>query len=168
MKSDFQPKLSTGKIKDQEDLLENGNVLVSEVSDSHDLSNSCPKPISGLQEFMAPEVMEPEVSLNNVFSVENTTSTPRHGKKRLEVSFEYKGQTTIFSLETDGTEQQGKEILEIQDTSELISLQKQCPDFKDIYSYLTGFDLPKDENLNCMVTIEKESYDLLDAILILR
>ena len=119
-------------------------------------------------EVTEPEVTEPEVSLNNVFSVENTTCTPPHEKEWHEVSFEYKGQTTIFSLETDGTEQHGKGIPKIHDISELISLQKQCPDFKDIYSYLTGYDLPKDEKLKRMVTIEKEYYDLLDGILIHR
>ena len=47
----------------------------------------------------------------------------------------------------------------------MAALQQQCPDFQDIYNYLSKGSLPDDLKLARKITIESQQYSILNGIL---
>ena len=54
------------------------------------------------------------------------------------------------------------------DTNQLVDMQKNDPEFKHIYKYLSTNQLPEDEVQVKIVSVEKEHYDIVDDVLIHR
>lgn len=102
----------------------------------------------------------------------NAIDTNRHlpqssnNKEWLELKFDFNVKADVSSLEANQSTETIAEAPD--DLSDLISMQKQCSDFKDIYNYLANNDIPEDEKLRKTVLFEKEHYDLLDGVLMHR
>ena len=83
----------------------------------------------------------------------------------LVLTFDFNDKPKVSSLEEyQSTNSTGT----TDDLPDLITMQKQCPDFKHIYNYLANNDIPEDEKLKRTILFEKEHYDLLDGILMHR
>lgn len=82
--------------------------------------------------------------------------------KYLETTFEYTGSSSVLEIQTD-TETKDESP---DDTGKLILMQKNCPDFVNIYKYLSEGELPKDEKLMRKTMYDKEFYEIVDDVLI--
>ena len=87
-----------------------------------------------------------------------TVTTP---KEITEVRFYYDNdpETVIAALQTDDLTQQ------IEDRDDIGTLQKQCPDFCHIYTYLEKGKIPDDNKLARKIIYESQQYSLLNGIL---
>ena len=80
-------------------------------------------------------------------------------EQTIEIEFQYHTDPQIHTLDPLNVEPK------LPETENLIKLQKECEDFRDIYNYLESETLPDDSKKRKTVVAKSESYSLCDGVL---
>ena len=117
-----------------------------------------PDPIDPNDEFLSDTVFMRPITHSQICAVDLVHGDPVNSPEQEVENDEETLDTTQPPVE--------EEIVEPEiEFSELSDLQRQCPDSKDIYSYLEDNSLPDDNALARRILLQAENYTLIDGIL---
>ena len=143
--ADFLSRLSYDEVKAEDQ--DNASSQVFVVSEPYaDTENLEPTPFFHMQDQTDPQIC-PAADLDEAEGTSDTNS--------IEVTFEYPSSPKIAVVDQEVPEPE----------PEMVQMQQQCDDFKDIYTYLQDQTLPEDEKHAKYITIEANQYVIKDGTL---
>ena len=105
------------------------------------------------------QVLEHDKEDVPVLSVEVSDKISK--KEWLEVNFQYETDNPVLSVDVQSPLEE-----KLENDTELIKLQKTCPEFKDMYLYLSSNILPDDEKQRNFIIYNQDQFHIVDGILL--
>ena len=131
----------------------------------------CVKTTQPLEQVNPNDTQQNEAFRHATNMCDLTTNSQNKQEGHLEVVFEYQTVIPVSSIDepeenVTNTDTRITEQSAVTDRCQLPQQQNLCPDFADMYIYLTSGELPDDDKQARRVMLEKDLYEIQDGILV--